>query len=100
MSQRRRKSTEMTSAQETAAPARSALALLGEVHMLMIQVYMGYTDEAAESLSGDPGARVYILSHPTPHQNPHGIEVYEHLQHICRVIEARLAAEAAMNDQP
>jgi hypothetical protein len=74
MSQRRQKSTELTSpltraasARKTAAPARSALALLAEAHMLMIQVYMGYTDEAAESLSGDPGARVYILSHATPH---------------------------------
>ena len=77
---------------------RSEFSLLTEVLLLMIQVAMGYTDEAAESLAGDSAARAHILRTALPIQAPHGADEYAYLQHICRVIESRLAAGVALKE--
>ena len=74
----------------------SEISLLTEVLLLMIQVAMGYTEEAAESLAGDSATRAYVLRNALPIQAPDGAEEYAYLQHICRVTESRLAAEAAL----
>lgn len=77
---------------------RSEFALLTDVLLLMILVAMGYTAEAAESLAGDSASRAYILAHTKPIQAPDGAEEYACLQHLCRVIDARIAAQVALSE--
>ena len=72
----------------------SDFATYTKVTLLSIQFSLGYETEVFTVLDGDPVIREFILSHANPNENR--TDVYEQMQHLCRVIEAGIASQAAL----
>lgn len=74
----------------------SDFATYTKVILLSIQFSLGYETDVYTALDGDPVIRAFIRSHANPNENR--TDVYARMQHLCRVIDAGIAAQAVLRE--